>query len=199
LANLRYASRPIPATSDLNGHDAARANGYQVCEAKEISGYERVRDALLDHSNGPALGLQHLHRCVIRREWFRFLGFHCCVACRHIVGASFGVAQYSVRRFARPVPRDFQVAHVIARDGCVYLTVVGVTPFIAARAVLAAWRKRVTARPFPSVFTFLAVKEAPATPNHAVQRTTVRALGVIVHLCSVVADLGRWPQTVSFV
>lgn len=76
-----------------------------------------------------------------------------------------------VRRFARPVPRHGQVAHVVTRDCRVYFTVVWVTPFITARVVLSAGRECVTARPFPSVFTFRAVEVTPPAPNHGMQRT----------------------------
>ena len=114
--------------------------------------------------------------------------------CRVIEYSSLAVlCAWVVRRFARPVPRDGQVAHVIARDFGVYLTVIRMTPLIAAWAVLAAWRECITARPFPSVFTSSAVEVTPPAPNHALQQTRP---GRLVWIRSV--HLGRVAELGSF-
>lgn len=96
-------------------------------------------------------------------------------------------AHFRVRRLPRPVPRDCQVAHVIARDCCVYFTVVWVTPFIASRTVLTTRRECVTARPFPPMFALGAVEVTPTAPNHGMQRTRAGLFSCYVFLFHKVA------------
>ena len=57
------------------------------------------------------------------------------------------------------------------------------TPFITARAVLAARRESITARPFPSVFTFRAVEVTPTAPNHALHRNSRLRFGFVCFSC----------------
>jgi hypothetical protein len=84
---------------------------------------------------------------------------------------------YQISGVNRGVRRHGQPDRAVARDGCVYFAVIWEAPFIAARAVLTAWRQRISARPFPAVFAFGAVEVTPTAPNHTVQRTRLGRFG----------------------